>query len=148
MLPEEPLPSSVLLPTVMLLVAVWMVPGANGLIARNALGLACVSDPGPGLLTAPATWPDGSVTDLRTGGGVVVPEPATHLPEVYHEFSSGRTRAHLARLTHHPIAARAYLDYLLRLSSARTHLTLTHAELRVFEFTASGWRSRLIAASP
>ena len=99
------------------------------------------------LVTAPATAGDGRRIDLRSGGDVALVEPVTELPPVYARFSSVRTQAHIARLQCRPVAARAYLDYLVRLAAARG-APATHAELRQLTREAAGWRSQPIATTP
>ena len=115
--------------------------------ATRASGLKTTTAPGLGLLTAPAILTNNTHADLRTGGGPFVIEPATQLPRVYSEFSSPRTRAHLSRLSTHPLAARAYLDHLIRLA-ARRGSVVAHAELRQLHQGPDGWRSTTIATAP
>lgn len=111
--------------------------------ARRASGVMVIPDSGSGLITAPATLADGTRCDLRTRGGPLLIEPAAQVPDVYREFSSARTRAHLSRLASHPIAARAYLDYLQRLA-VRRGSTVQQAELRHLSHGPDGWRSTLV----
>lgn len=115
--------------------------------ATRVGGLVCTTVPGPGLMTAPATLANGTQADLRTGGGAMLVEPIPQLPSVYTSFSSPRTRAHLSRLATHPLAARAYLDHLVRLATARGG-TVSHAELRQLNLETNGWRSTTIATTP
>ena len=115
--------------------------------AMRASGVLVTAAPGLGLLTAPATFASGARGDLRTGGGALLIEPASALPDRYHTFSSSRTRAHLARLATHPLAARAYLDHLTRLSAQRGS-PVQQAELRAWSLGPDGWRSTMIATSP
>ena len=115
--------------------------------AMRASGVLVTAAPGLGLLTAPAIFTNGTRGDLRTGGKALIIEPAAALPDEYRAFSSPRTRAHLSRLSSHPLAARAYLDHLTRLAAQRSS-AVQQAELRAWSNGPDGWRSTMIATPP